>query len=82
MIGAAPGDHRLDLREDFLQIGLPDVSTIDDAERQHEAARRLGENGVELLGRADQVEMQAGDGEGHGGVEIVIERELTSCPRF
>ncbi len=42
----------------------------------------LGENGVELLGRADEVEMQAGDSEGHGGVEIVIKGKQPSCPRF
>ena len=54
-------DHGFEPVEDPAQVCAPDVAAIDDSERQYAVSRKIGE-AVDLIRRADQIEMQAGDG--------------------
>ena len=55
------------------QIRAPDIAAIDHAERE-DAVRRRVARVVDLLGRAHEVEMQAGNGGRERRVKVVAER--------
>ncbi len=73
VIGPAFGDQRLEAIEQARQVGAPDVAPVDDAERKHQSARRLGGDEVELFGRAHEIEVQAGHRQRQRQIEIVAE---------
>ena len=55
------------------EVVLPHVAALDDAEGEHEAGGGLGEGVLELGGAADNVEVDGGDGEAEGEVEVGAE---------
>jgi len=57
------GDDRFEPIEHAAQVRAPDVSAVDDAERQHAVFCKAVEV-VELVRCAHEIEMQAGDGKG------------------
>jgi hypothetical protein len=65
-------DHGFEPVEDPAQIRAPDVPAVDDAERQHAAIGKIGK-AVDLLRRAHQIEMQAGDGQRQRGIAIAAQ---------
>ena len=65
-------DDGLEPIENAAQIRAPDVSAVDDAERQHAVLRKAFEV-VDLVRRAHQIEMQAGDGQRQRGVAIAAQ---------
>jgi hypothetical protein len=54
-----------------IEIGPPYVAAVNHPQRKDEIRRRLGEHVFELCGRADQIELQARDGQTERRVEIV-----------
>ncbi len=53
--------HALEQRTGLFEIGAPDIAAIDHTQRQHFVARIIRHERVELVRRAAQVEMEAGD---------------------
>ena len=53
-----PCRHRLQPVQHRLQIGLPDVATINDAQRQHLVRRQQVQQGLRILAATDGVQMQ------------------------
>lgn len=50
-------DSILDLLDGGLEVGLPDVTSIDNTSRENLLGAESGDNGVELLGVADKVDV-------------------------
>jgi hypothetical protein len=64
-------DHGFQPIEQTGQIGPPDIASIDHAEREDHVLGRLRSDFIELILRADQIEMKPGDGERQGQIEVV-----------
>ena len=60
-VGADSISRVFEAFERGVEIGAPDVASVDDAQRECERRRGVGEGGVELAGLADQVEVESGD---------------------
>ena len=73
MIDPAPRNRRRQPIEKRVQIGAPDVPTVNDAKRQNQTDRGLGERDLELLRPANEIEMHSGDRQRQGEIEIVVE---------
>lgn len=68
------GEQGLQLGQQALEVGAPDIAAVDDAEREDEPGRRVGQHAVKLVAAADQVDVQTGDRKGEGGFQVVVER--------
>ena len=67
----------LDQRSLLLKIRPPHIATVDHTRRQDASFRPCGEQRIELLGRAHEVDVQPLDGQREGRREIVAEaREI------
>ena len=56
-----------------VEIGQPDVAAFDDAEGEDLICGELADDVVELLGGADEIDVQAGGAERGGELEVVTE---------
>ena len=73
LISATFGSDGFEPVEDVRQIRAPDIATVDDAQRQHQPLGRLLQDVVELVRRADEIDVKPTDRKRHRGVEIVAE---------
>ena len=57
--------------EGAIEVRPPDVAAIHDARGEHEAVGQGRQGTLQHLGGADQVQMQAGDGQRQGRAQIL-----------
>ena len=69
-LGAEPRGRLLQQGEGPLQVGPPDVAAVDHAQRQHALRRDQLEGLVQLLRRADQVEVDGRHRQPHRGARL------------